>query len=87
MTTTLKLLDQQSRLPSYTTKIETKVALYRHNLKITTHSKILPHLIRVTAKYQINVSKTLKITQQMKCIYVHLIDTKNYQRMIIVRVG
>ena len=65
VTATLKLLDQQRRLLSYATKIEAKVALYRHNLKITTHNKILPHLIRVTAKYQIDICETLKIWREL----------------------
>ena len=49
------------------------------------NNKSLQHLIRVTLKDQINVSKALKITQQIIRIYPHLIDTKNCQRMIILK--
>ena len=47
------------------------------------NNKSIQHLIRVTLKDQTNMSKALKITQQIIRIYLHLIDTKNYQRMII----
>ena len=43
------------------------------------------HLIRVTSKYQINMCEALKITQQIIRICLHLIDTKNYQRMMILK--
>ena len=49
------------------------------------NNESLQHLIRVTLKDQINVSKALKITQQIIRIYPHLIDTKNCQRMIILK--
>ena len=49
------------------------------------NNKSLQHLIRVTLKDQINVSKALKITQQIIRIYPHLIDTKNCQRMTILK--
>ena len=49
------------------------------------NNRSLQHLIRVTLKDQINMSKALKITQQIIRIYLHLIDTKNYQRMIILK--
>ena len=44
-----------------------------------------PDLIRLTSKYQINMCDALKITHQMMRMYLHLINAKNYQIMVILK--
>ena len=70
---------------SETAKLTEEMALYRHHLKIAAHNKNLWCLIGATSKYQINMCEALKITQQIICIYLHLINTKNYQIMMTLK--
>ena len=41
--------------------------------------------IRVTSEYERNICEALKITQQTIRMYLHLIDTNNYQIMVILK--
>ena len=63
----------------------TKSCLIQTLLENDSTQQKLRYLIRVISKYKINMYKALKIIQQIIRIYLHLVNTKSYQRMMILK--
>ena len=84
--------DHDSEIARLTEKIDylrnenrTKSCIMQTLLENDNRQQNLRYLIRVTSKYQINMCEALKITQQIIRIHLHLIDTKNYKIMMILK--